>query len=123
MTKPILCLDFDGVIHSYEVGWQDGTIYGTVTPGFFDWALEAQQLFKLVIYSSRSSDGTSSMLRWLMANGMPADLEISFAHEKPPAFLTIDDRAICFHGDWAALPPVELRRFKSWTAKQQGNEP
>lgn len=125
--KPTLCIDFDGVIHSYEKGWQNGVIYGTVTQGFFEWVEKARHLFKLVIYSSRSKDenGVIAMSLWLheqrnawiKAGGErhPAEpLEIEFAHEKPAAFLTIDDRAVVFQGDWELLEPRQLRNFKPW---------
>lgn len=125
MSKPILCIDFDGVIHSYDKGWQDGSIYGTVTAGFFEWAERAAELFTLTIYSSRSkeSDGASKMAdfidkeyrrTWL---NKPCEIPFLFASEKPPAFLTIDDRAICFMGDWSALDPEKLRAFKPWNVK------
>lgn len=126
--KPIICIDFDGVIHDYKKGWQDGSIYGDVVPGFFEWAGIAAQYFTLVIYSSRSKDPDQiwAMREWMRAqwdiagkpswtcsNDMLSDFE--FANEKPPAFLTIDDRAICFTGDWSALSPETLRNFKPWT--------
>jgi hypothetical protein len=126
ITKPILCLDFDGVIHHYRRGWQDGTIYDDVTPGFFAWAFEAAKVFRLVIYSSRSKTegGTAAMKFWLVeqyfkySHGIhPSACDIfEFAHEKPPAFATIDDRAIRFEGDWSSrfLMPDRLRRFKTW---------
>jgi hypothetical protein len=124
MNKPILCIDFDGVIHSYERGWQNGEIYGTVTPGFFEWAYKAQKLFRLVIYSSRSKtdDGVNAMSLWLHGQRSAWSektkqievLEIEFAHEKRAAFLTIDDRAIQFEGRWDWLDPANLLRFKPW---------
>jgi hypothetical protein len=121
--KPILCLDFDGVIHSYERGWQDGSIYGAATRGFFDWMEKARQYFRIVIYSSRSKtpEGIEAMRRWLDQEraahyplGAMPPLEVEFAHEKPPAFLTIDDRAIKFEGRWDWLDPALLREFKPW---------
>lgn len=127
--KPILCLDFDGCIHSYTRGWQDGAIYDPVVPGFFEWALEAQKLFKLVVYSSRSKhdDERMAMVLWFERefNAWGAQrpeqhkLAIEFAHEKPAAFLTIDDRAIQFRGEWQAwwLRPERLTQFRPWMAR------
>jgi hypothetical protein len=127
--KPTLCLDFDGVIHSYEKGWQDGVIYGSVTPGFFEWAEQAAKLFHLVIYSSRSKteEGQQAMAAWLIcqrklwrvAGGMHETegvLTFDFADQKPAAWLTIDDRAIHFKGDWTSpeLQPATMRKFKPW---------
>jgi hypothetical protein len=127
MSKPILCLDFDGVIHAYTKGWQNGVIYDNVTPGFFEWAEKAAQHFKLVIYSSRSSteEGIHSMMAWLyeqrkrwrQAGGMHETnepLSFEFADKKPPAFLTIDDRAITFGGRWDMLEPEALLKFEPW---------
>jgi hypothetical protein len=128
MSKPILCLDFDGVIHKYSRGWQDGSIYDTVTEGFFNWALRAKEHFQLVIYSSRSKtpEGIEAMRTWLQrhlkywtGDKIPLSIDdFTFAHEKPPAFLTIDDRAIRFNGDWSlrAFDPQILRQFKPWNA-------
>lgn len=129
--KPILCLDFDGVIHTYDRGWQSGEIYGEVTPGFWDWAVTAQEHFKLVIYSSRSKteEGIKAMVSWLQTkhnnwreetalytNEDAPIIDFEFAHEKPPAFLTIDDRAIQFQGKWdiPELDPESLTKFKPW---------
>jgi hypothetical protein len=127
--KPIICVDFDGVIHSYERGWQDGVIYGEVVPGFFEWTERVRDQFRLVIYSSRSKteDGIVAMATWLSdkrnawiaAGGQRNSvepLESEFAYEKPAAWLTIDDRAVQFRGDWTdpALTPEAIRAFKPW---------
>ncbi len=128
MPRPIICIDFDGVIHSYEKGWQDGVIYGRVLEGFFEWAELAKENFQLVVYSTRSSDQTkklemASWLReqyvnwlWQTSGKRPLLFPFLFSSEKPKAFLTIDDRALRFDGDWSAQHwhPTALRKFKPW---------
>lgn len=134
--KPILCLDFDGVMHSYTSGWQGADVVSDPpVEGLFEFLASAMEHFKVVVYSSRSkqSGGVEAMSSWLASHytrfmsevhdsgvvdpeAFEIDLsEIEFAHEKPPAFLTIDDRAICFDGTW---PHVEyLRNFKPWNKR------
>lgn len=131
MRKPIMCIDFDGVIHSYEKGWQDGEIYGSVVDGFFEWVNIAKDHFRLVIYSSRSKEPDKLLamqrwienknLEWLIDKNPPGTTDyvgfsFEFASEKPPAFLTIDDRAMTFNGDWYddCWWPEKLINFKPW---------
>lgn len=134
--KPTLLLDFDGCIHRYSKGWQGGKIYDPPVEGFFEWALEAKKYFRLVIYSTRSDShkNIKPMKDWLHVhlvdwhwkkdNIPPLPLEptdFEFVIKKPPALVSIDDRAITFKGDWSAeeLKPENLAQFKSWVQKEQ----
>jgi len=137
-TKPIICVDFDGVIHSYTSKWIDETtIPDPPVPGALRWLWKATEWFDVQIYSSRSKleAGRAAMLKWMIAESAkefgighpmsgfdeerPVELAypITFAHEKPAAFLTIDDRAICFEGDWSDLEPADLLGFKPWNKR------
>ena len=129
--KPILCVDFDGVIHSYDSGWQGATVIpDPPTPGVLFWLAEAIDHFRVVVYSSRSKEEGAilAMRKWLqewlekrfnLEHPIIKRIlaEVEFAHEKPVAFLTIDDRAICFQGDWTRLAPSELLKFKPWNKR------
>ncbi len=119
MNKPILCLDFDGVIHSYVSGWKGADcIPDAPVPGAFAFIREALKHFRVAIFSSRSNQpgGLDAMKDYVAVNSEmgfhdPID-GLEWPQEKPPAFVTIDDRAITFTGTW---PSIEtLQSFKPW---------
>lgn len=133
--KPILCVDFDGVIHSYTSGWKGETIIpDPPVPGALRWLWKATEWFNVQVYSSRSKQPAAirAMRYWMAAHSADefghdhpmahaSDAEeypIVFAYEKPAAFLTIDDRAICFEGDWNDLEPADLLNFKPWNKRE-----
>lgn len=128
MSKPILCLDFDGVCHSYTSGWKGASVIPDPhVPGLFEFLEEACKVFDIQVFSSRSGQlgGKEAMSLWFIKerkrwreNGGQGNeiLTISFPDEKPPALVTIDDRAVTFTGEW---PSVEfLARFKPWNKKK-----
>jgi hypothetical protein len=127
--KPILCVDFDGVIHSYTSGWKGAAeIPDPPVDGAIAFMLGALNHFDVIIFSSRSNQagGVAAMKRWLREHAGscwyetpagPGLEDVRFVTEKPAAFLTIDDRAICFEGDWSALDPAALLNFKPWNKR------
>ncbi len=129
---PIICVDFDGVIHSYTSGWKGvSVIPDPPVDGAIDWleehlpvpdslcAMAPKHKGPIVqIYSSRSKSwrGRRAMKKWLIDNGMHAGYIdegiLKFPTKKPAAFLTIDDRAICFDGTFPTKD--EMLNFKPW---------
>lgn len=106
MKKRVVAVDFDGVIHAYSKGWQDGAIYDVPVEGaqerlklLVDWGYE------VVIFTTRANptineDATLEIHKvtlWLADNGM---YEGTHFHEitalKPVAGVYIDDRALRF---------------------------
>ena len=133
MSNPIICVDFDGVIHSYTSKWQGPSVIpdGPV-PGAIKWLEDHLPVPEALggcfvpkytgpivqIYSSRSKSwlGRRAMKKWLIKHGLdPAYIRegiLKFPIKKPPAFLTIDDRAICFNGTFPTT--AEMMSFKPW---------
>lgn len=127
--KPILCIDFDGVIHSYTSGWKGTDVVADPpVPGALRWIWKATEWFDIRVYSSRSREaaGRAAMDIWWRTEctkefgepSHPAENCVEFCHEKPAAFLTIDDRAICFEGTWSDLDPTAMLDFKPWNKRE-----
>lgn len=132
--KPILCLDFDGVCHSYTSGWKGADVIpDPPVEGLFEFLEEALEHFEVHIFSSRSNlpGGIEAMIEWFSywdycrfyeANQnkfpntpvkvSPVAARLHFPKQKPPAHISIDDRAITFTGKWPVM--TYLRDFKPW---------
>jgi len=124
MNKKTLCIDFDGVVHAYTSGWKGADIVSDgPVPGAMQWLSMAADRYQVCIYSSRSKDpnGIVAMQKalraWATAELSADDAgmlmaRLSFPTEKPAAWLTIDDRAICFDGTWPT--PEQIDAFVPW---------
>lgn len=118
-----IIVDFDGTLTRYS-GWQGADVCpDPPVPGAMDWlrAMFDHEHFEPQIYSARSSQsgGIRAMRDWLLKHGdfTPEEVEaIKFPTTKPAAFLTIDDRAICFSGNFPSLE--EMAAFKPWYQRE-----
>jgi hypothetical protein len=132
--KKTVCIDFDGVIHSYTSPWTHATeIHDPPVPGAFAalWGYVNAGL-DVAIHSSRSaygeyyfddnesgrtSEGIDAMRDWMWKHALRPNLihKVRWPVDKPPAMLYIDDRGYTFEGDW---PSAEfIKNFKPWNKR------
>lgn len=113
-----ILFDFDGVIHSYKSGWH-GVDLALDSPveGIRECINEMKNdgNYEIVIYSSRCGHekGIKCIEEYCKNHKIYYD-EIS--KDKKAAFLTIDDRCICFDGNAYTLFE-KIKQFKPWTKK------
>jgi len=112
MSKPTVAVDFDGVIHAYSKGWQNGSIYDEPIPGALEALRELRQRFRVVIFTSRAVDGVpldpmwktdddqcQTIRDWFIKHNAADLADLQITNRKPLAVAYIDDRAIRFT-DW-----------------------
>ncbi|MDQ3031647.1 MAG: hypothetical protein M3Y87_04460 [Myxococcota bacterium] len=120
--RDTICVDFDGVLHSYTSGWKGGTVIpDPPVPGAIEWLARAHERYELAILSTRTreSGAADAMRAWLRDHGLAPEIvdRISFPRSKPPARVYIDDRGWRFEGTFPTLE--EIDGFEPWNKRSR----
>lgn len=116
-SKRNIAVDFDGVIHKYSKGFQDGTIYDGPIEGAKEALETLSRKYNVIIFTTRLSpiwkpEDTARQERqikeWLAKHGFP---DYPLTGSKPVAMYYIDDRAIRFENWDDTLNIVDMSQL------------
>lgn len=121
-----IAVDFDGVLHSYERGWADGSIYGDWKPGAVIALSQLMQSHTVFVHTTRNPKQVARWIERMSGYGFECTTRlprtrwgrrkpfwdrrglILVTNRKLAAVAYIDDRAVRFE-DWPqALRDVGL---------------
>ncbi len=100
VLQKTICLDFDGVIHSYQSGWRGAEVIPDPPIHKVDVAIrQLRRDYRVVVFSARCREeaGCVAIEHWLAKHSIEVD---EVCRHKPPAHVYVDDRAVRFNGDW-----------------------
>ena len=116
--KPVVCVDLDGVLNTYD-GWRGPEFFHDLRPGADRFLRQLNEAgFAVVIFTVRYTPWVEG---WLAQNGL-APLVSAVTDRKPPAHVYLDDRAICFTGDFGQALGEILTFRAHWEADIAGSE-
>jgi hypothetical protein len=108
-----VAVDFDGVIHDYTQGWQDGSIYGQPVPGSLAALRTLMARYAVFIHTSRDPGQVAA---WLADRGLTTVIDVDGPAHPPRQFwdrhgeLLVTDRKL----PAAAYIDDRAVRFESW---------
>ena len=114
-----LAIDFDGVIHTMDKGWHDGTCYGEPIEGALEALKELSEKHNIIIFTAKvradrplvnGKTGYEHVEEWLEKHNVLQYID-EITYEKPRAEHYIDDRAIEFN------PKTGAENWKNIKAK------
>ena len=106
-----LAIDFDGVVHTFDKGWHDGTCYGEPIEGSLEAIKALSEDWNIIIFSAKvrpdrplvnGMTGYELVDEWLEKHGV-REYVSEITHEKPRAKHYIDDKAIEFTNNWEQI--------------------
>lgn len=108
--KPTILIDLDGVLNHY-LGDYDPKYIPKINKNAIEFLkkLHVQNKYELVLFSSRN---LLLAAKWLIKNNIDCYFS-DITNVKKTSSILIDDRAICFDGDFNKLLK-EIQNFKVW---------
>ena len=116
--RPVVCIDLDGVLNEFD-GWRGAEYFHPPRPGSRQFLERLNTLgYDVVVFTVRWAPHVEE---WLCKWGLNS-LVSRVTDKKPPAHAYVDDRAICFRGDFdSALE--QIRHFQAhWEGTSGGGE-
>ena len=99
-----IAIDFDGVVHTFDKGFHDGTCYGKPIDGSLEAIRKLSESYNIVIFTAKAKPsrplvngktGTELVRDWLAKHDVLQYVQ-EITAEKPRAFLYIDDKGYRF---------------------------
>jgi hypothetical protein len=103
-----IAIDFDGVIHTFDKGFHDGTCYGDPIEGSLEAIKKLSEKYNIIIFTAKAKPdrplvnnktGTELVIDWLSKHGVMKYISY-VTSEKPRAQIYIDDKGYHFT-NWA----------------------
>ena len=109
----ILAIDFDGVIHGYQSGWQGPLLtLDPPVPGVREFIEDIRTDYKIYVHSTRAEteEGYTAIVDYMKQHNIYYDV---ITNTKPPARVYLDDRGMLFYGTFEGLSD-KIRSFRTW---------